>query len=273
MKLKIEVAIFIFTIFILACGPALAADIQWLDYGCDCTAETKAEPQFIVCDECEASKNVKAAERVFRKNYPSVEYESFQKTDIPGVYELARGGNALYFAPPDFLVLGEIWRGGKSITAMRRDERISALITDLPLDKAVKIGDGQNVVVEFSDPDCPFCRKAAEWFEELGDVTRYISFYPLTNIHPDAEKKAKYILCSDDPASAYSSVMKGDLDNGEFELLPSCREKAEPLLSESMSWAKKLGVSSTPTFWINGVRVDGANFQRIENLLNGGEEQ
>lgn len=273
MKSKFEVVVLALALYVACYSLALAADIRWLDYGCDCTAETKTEPQFIVCDECEASKNVKAAERVFRKNYPGVEYESFQKTDIPGVYEVARGGNALYFSPPDFLVLGEIWRDGKSVTALRRDERISALIKDLPLDKALKIGDGPNTVIEFSDPDCPFCRKAGEWFEKRDDITRYVFFYPLTNIHPDAEKKAKRILCSDYPASAYLSVMKGDLDNGEFELLPSCKEKADPLLSESISRARKLGVSSTPTFWINGVRVNGANFQRIETLLNRGEKK
>lgn len=273
MKLKIEYVVVAFTLFIAVYSMAYAADIQWLDYGCDCAAKTKAEPQFIVCDECEASKNVKAAERVFRKNYPAVEYESFRKTDIPGVYEVARGGNALYFAPPEYFVLDEIWRDGRSITAMRRDERISALIKELPLDRAVKIGEGPNTVIELSDPDCPFCRKAAEWFEKRDDVTRYVFFYPLTNIHPNAEKKAKWILCSDDPMSAYSSVMEGDLDNGEFELLPSCKEKADPLLVEGMSWAKKLGVSSTPTFWINRERVNGANFQRIENLLNGGEKK
>ncbi|MGK7346040.1 MAG: DsbC family protein [Candidatus Nitrospinota bacterium M3_3B_026] len=268
---RIFIALFSFAL--VFAQSSAAADIQWLGYGCDCTAETKTEPQFIVCDECEAPKNVKAAERVFRKNYPGVEYESFRKMDIPGVYEVARGGNALYFAPPDFLVLGEILRDGKSITATRRDERISALIKDLPLDKVVKIGDGQNTVIEFADPDCPFCRKAAGWFEKKDDVTRYVFFFPLTNIHPDAGKKAKWILCSDNPASAYSAAMKGDLDNGEFELLTSCKEKADPLLAESMSWARKLGVSSTPTFWINGERVNGTNFQQIENLLNGGDRK
>jgi len=263
-------------LFIFSLGFArssFAADIQWLDYGCDCAALTKVEPRFVVCDECEASKNVKAAERLFHQKYPGVEYESFQMTDIPGVYEVARGGNALYFAPPDFLILGNIWRNGKSITAMRRDERISAMIKELPLDRGVKVGDGRNVVIEFSDPDCPFCRKAAEWFEKLDDVTRYVFFFPLTNIHPDAGKKAKWILCSDDPASAYSSVMKGDLDKRGFELLPSCEDKSASRLAESMGWARKLGVSSTPTFWINGERVNGANFQRIETLLDGGNEK
>lgn len=37
------------------------------------------------------------------------------------------------------------------------------LVEELPLDKAIKIGTGPIKVVEVTDPDCPYCRKASQF--------------------------------------------------------------------------------------------------------------
>jgi thiol:disulfide interchange protein DsbC len=34
----------------------------------------------------------------------------------------------------------------------------------LDLDKALRIGTGKTTVIEFTDPDCPYCRKAYQYF-------------------------------------------------------------------------------------------------------------
>jgi thiol:disulfide interchange protein DsbC len=83
------------------------------------------------------------------------------------------GTNIVYFYPEgDLLFVGDIYRkGGQSITAAKRQEIASRLVRSLPLDKAVKIGSGPKVVIEFTDPDCPYCKKASEFFKNRTDVT------------------------------------------------------------------------------------------------------
>jgi thiol:disulfide interchange protein DsbC len=63
--------------------------------------------------------------------------------------------------------------------------------------KSITIGSGAKTVFEFTDPDCPYCRKASKYFEGRTDVTRHVFFYPLPR-HPKAKDKAQYILSQDE---------------------------------------------------------------------------
>jgi thiol:disulfide interchange protein DsbC len=187
-------------------------------------------------------------------------------SDIPGLYEVEAGSNVIYFYPDKgLLIFGEIWtRDGKNVTAERRAQLASAKIKELPLDKAVKIGNGRNKVIEFTDPDCPYCRKAAGFFRGRDDVTLYVFFFPLP-IHKDAEAHARYVLCAADKAHALEEVMNGQLDGKEA---PACTDKkVDVLLKEHMDIGTRLGVRATPAFWINGQYVAGANIPAIEGSL------
>lgn len=86
------------------------------------------------------------------------------------------------------------------------------LKADFPIEKAVKIGNGKNIIIEVTDPDCPFCRKASDFFAKRNDVTRYIFFLSLTKLHPNAEKKSRFILSSKDQTQAHKDVMSGKYD-------------------------------------------------------------
>jgi thiol:disulfide interchange protein DsbC len=118
-------------------------------------------------------------------------------------------------------------------------------------------------VVEFTDPDCPFCRKASQYFEKRADVTRQVSFYPLAR-HPRAREKAQFVLSMPDKAKAYHEVMSGRLD--AVAALPSTPEGVK-LLEQQRDIAKKSKVSSTPTFMINGRIIEGFDLKRIEEAL------
>jgi len=162
-------------------------------------------------------------------------------------------------------VFGEIWtKDGRNITAEKRAGLAAAKLKDVPLDKAVKIGNGRNKVIEFTDPDCPYCRKAAAFFKGRDDVTLYVFFFPLP-IHKDAQAHARYVLCAADKAHALEEVMSGQLDGKEAPACPD--KKADALLGEHMDLGTKLGVRATPAFWINGQYVAGANIPAIEGLL------
>lgn len=129
--------------------------------------------------------------------------------------------------------------------------------------KGITIGSGPKTVFEFTDPDCPFCRKASKYFEGRTDVTRHIFFYPLPR-HPKAKDKAQYILSQSDRAKAYHEVMSGMMDTVQtFDTTP----KGVKLQQEQYEIAKRLKVDSTPTFIINGRIIEGFDVKKIEAAL------
>lgn len=141
-----------------------------------------------------------------------------------------------------------------------------ACAADLDFTKSITIGNGPKTVVEFTDPDCPYCRKASKYFEGRSDVTRHIFFYPLPR-HMKAKEKAQYVLSQTDRATAYRAVMSGRMDN--IPKLEGITSKGVKLQEEQMEIAKKHKVNSTPTFMINGRIVVGFDLKKIEEALGG----
>jgi len=216
----------------------------------------------------ETSMTVKYAERMFNEVYPRVDYRFIGRSAVEGLFEVVAGENIFYFHPESGnLIFGEIFtKEGRSLTALRRasltdqSQKGTGLYPD-----AIRIGSGPNVIVEISDPDCPFCRRASAYFKHRNNITRYVYLYPLPT-HPDAEAKTKYILCSDDRARAYEEVFSGHVDNRIPEIPQDCN--ADALLEAHINRALRAGVQTTPTFWVNGRHVEGLDIGMIEANLN-----
>jgi len=220
----------------------------------------------------ETAKPQESPEEAFRKNFPNIKFDAINPTAIKGVYEVVVGTNIGYFSPETgYLIIGEIRdKTGTSITANRRAEIVASKAKELPLDKAIKIGSGASKVIEFTDPDCPFCRKASTFFTGRADVTRYVFFIPLP-MHPDAENKAKWVLCSEDRARAYEEVMSGKLDKEKYE---TCKKpEVDELLKSYKDLGNKMGINSTPFFIVNGKAISGADIPRLEEALKQGSKQ
>ena len=94
-------------------------------------------------------------------------------------------------------------------------------------------------------------------------MTHYVFFAPLA--HPKAITKAAYVLGSENKENAYNDVMSGKLDKIE---LKNITEKGKALAQEHLEIAKKIGIQGTPTFFINGQIVIGADTNKIESLLS-----
>ena len=221
----------------------------------------------VLASSCVAAQSETEVRQMLAKSFPGIKVGEIRGSDIPGLYEVEAGSNIIYFYPEKgLLVFGEMWtKDGRNITAEKRTQLAAAKLKDVPLEKAVKIGNGRNKVIEFTDPDCPYCRKAAAFFKGRDDVTLYIFFFPLP-IHKDAEAHARYVLCAADKAHALEEVMSGQLDG---KGAPACPDKkVDALLGEHMDLGTKLGVRATPAFWINGQYVAGANIPAIEGLLD-----
>lgn len=138
-----------------------------------------------------------------------------------------------------------------------------ASASDIDFSKAIVIGSGPKQVVEFTDPDCPFCRKAAKYFEGRSDVTQYIFLWPLPR-HPKAKEKAQFILSQHDKPKAYHDVMSGRMDGQQdFAITPA----GIKLQQEQYEIVKKNSVKATPTFMLFGRIIEGFDQKRIEEAL------
>lgn len=201
----------------------------------------------------------------FAKTLPKTGIDTFQPTPIPGLWQVGAGTQIFYFSPEGYLVFGEIWTPeGKNITAEARNKIVEKNLSKLPLDKALTIGDGPIQVIEFTDPDCPFCRKLDQMLDQRTDITRRIFFFPLESIHKSARTHARYILCSNDKEAALREVSQGELDR---QHIPIGDCQADSLIDEHLRAGGSVGVRGTPTLWIDGKPVRG-DVEAISNYLN-----
>lgn len=133
----------------------------------------------------------------------------------------------------------------------------------LDLDKAIKIGSGETMVIEFTDPECPFCLKAEAYFRGKPQVTRYIFFIPLPS-HPASKGKVQYILSAKDKAKAYQEVLSGNFDQRKLsEITPA----GVRLQKEHQEIARANKMNATPTFMIYGRIIEGFDQKRLEPLI------
>jgi thiol:disulfide interchange protein DsbC len=209
---------------------------------------------------------IAAVSSALAMHYPKIIFQQINATPVAGIYEVVvENGEIIYFAPATgHIFVGELWSAdARNLTRDSKDRLLSAKLGLFPLDKAIKIGDGPNQVIEVTDPDCPFCRQSSEFFAAREDTTRYVFLFPLDRIHPQAAAKARYILSAEDPELAYEEVFSGMYDN---QPLPDVKDNG--LLEIHRQVAAQIGINGTPRFWINGQHIAGYNPQEFEKLLN-----
>ena len=136
-------------------------------------------------------------------------------------------------------------------------------------------------LVEFADFQCPYCRQwEQQTYQPLldaypGKIRIVYRDFPLTSIHPNAMPAAEAAQCaneqgkfwpfhdklfsgeslSDDIYKQYAQEL--GLDMVKFNDCLSTHKFAQQIQDDS-NFATNLGINSTPTFFINGLAVIGA---------------
>lgn len=153
--------------------------------------------------------------------------------------------------------------------------------------------DAPVTVVEFSDYQCPFCVRAEPTVKRLlreyeGRVRFVYKHFPIDAIHPDARAAAEAASCAEEQApelfweyhdrifaqnarfeSAVLDTLAQDVDGLDLQEFRACMEERRfaDRVQKDISDGEVVGVNSTPTFFINGVEVLGAQpyeeFQRV----------
>lgn len=154
---------------------------------------------------------------------------------------------------------------------------------DIPSDGFPSIGPANApiTIVEFSDYQCPYCRR---WHEQVyepllaaypGQIRMVYRHLPLTSIHPDAFSAAEAAMCAGDQDAywpyhekLFSSESLGTQTYIQYaqelsldvEAFQTCMTegKFRDAIQTDSDFAVNLGIRSTPTFFINGLAIVGA---------------
>jgi protein-disulfide isomerase len=136
-------------------------------------------------------------------------------------------------------------------------------------------------IVEFSDFQCPYCKKSESTLHELlskynGRVKLAYLDFPLREIHPQAQSAAEAARCAGEQGkfweyhdALYADQSKLDstglltqaralhLDEKSFQ---SCLNsgKFKSKIEADLAQGTKVGVAGTPGFFVNGVFLSGA---------------
>lgn len=150
--------------------------------------------------------------------------------------------------------------------------------------------DAPVTIVEFGDFECPFCgnlfptmeRVLEIYSEEVRIVFRH---FPLRSVHPRAQQAAEAAMCADDQGRfwEYHDSLFGnqralevpDLKRRAVELgldtitFNTCLDSGRKFdfVERGLEQARSLGVSGTPTLFINGRFMSGPQPRQIQTVI------
>ena len=220
-----------------------------------------------------------------------------KKSDIDGLeegtLELSRGAQAQKM--PFLLSNDGRWflRADPVDLTVDPIEEVLKKIKVTPNDPSRGPDNSKVTIIEYSDFQCPFCARAEkiledEVFKNYGDKVKFVyKQFPLKQIHPWAEPASLIGMCvfkqggneqywkyheavfkaqkDIKPDTANDQLLKMAQDAGaDQSKIKACFDSKEtpPLVDATVAEAESVGVNSTPTFFINGRRLSGA--QSIE---------
>ena len=180
-------------------------------------------------------------------------------------------------------------RAKRKITILLEPPREEVAVGDTP---AMGPSDARVTVIEFADFQCPYCRSIEPTLNQLReqykDKIRYsYRDFPLP-MHPYAEKAAEASRCAGEQGQYWpyhDRLFTGDaeslsdahlrstaadlkLDSDKFgKCLDSGKEQAAVV--KDFDQGKSLGITGTPSFFINGYYVSGAvSYQQLRELVD-----
>lgn len=149
-------------------------------------------------------------------------------------------------------------------------------------------------IVSFEDYQCPFCGRAFEQtlplikseYIDTGKVKLVFRDFPLS-FHPHAQAASEASECADDqgkfweyhdalfknqnalsPALYTQLAEQLGLDGGQFKQCVDSGKHTQEVQND-FAYGSQVGVSGTPTFFINGIKLVGAQpFQAFKQIID-----
>ena len=193
------------------------------------------------------------------------------------------------------------------VKALRSRAKVAVYLTPPPVQRVQVNAEGAPFVgaaaapvtiVEFSDFHCPFCQRAEDTIAQIlsryGDRVRLVwRDYPIDNLHPQSRKAHEAARCASDqgkfwpyhkalyagqpkqPDQLPGVAQDTGLDTASFKACVASG-KHQAAVQKDIEEGKRLDVTGTPTFFINGRVLTGAQpleaFVRMidDELVRGG---
>ena len=213
-----------------------------------------------------------------KATFSETTFTNLEPSPIKGLWQAEISNQIVYFSPEqELLLFGEVYsKDGRSLSEEARNNWQSKRIAKLDVSSAMVIGDGPIEIIEFTDPDCPFCMKFGDWVDQKNveyklanngqDLfTRKVVMTPIASLHPNAHKEATHVLCTNtvDQSKALSDVFKGVISYAD---MLDCNEGKEVLKQHTLI-AEAFGVSATPTLIIDGKIIQGFNKVKLDQII------
>jgi len=143
-------------------------------------------------------------------------------------------------------------------------------------------------IVEYSDFQCPACKAATEMVKTLDEKYGYeikleFKYFPLVSIHENSFAAAMAAECANDQGKFWAyhdelfahqdSLQKSDLvsfaqnlglDVASFTACLESNAKSK-IVREDMGAGNKLGINATPTFFVDGEKVE--NWPELDKIV------
>jgi protein-disulfide isomerase len=152
--------------------------------------------------------------------------------------------------------------------------------------------DAPVTIIEFSDYQCPFCRRAEPTVKQVldtyeGKVRFVFRHFPLDRIHPQARGASEAAACAAEQGKFWeyhaelfsgdgqldrpaldAAAQKTGLDAAAFKTCVDER-KTQKLVEGDVEAGEEAGVSGTPAFFINGIPLRGAlPFEEFQKVID-----
>lgn len=210
-----------------------------------------------------------AAQRQLHQTFTNLQFDDFEPAPVKGtIYQAIAGGRVIYYAPAsEHILFAAVYdRNGVNVTALAQEASARKRLKFVDPTLALAIGPKDApTVIEFTDPDCPYCRALEKfWIAKAAEgkpVRRLIYF--VSGIHPGAAAKAEHILCSPDKEAALHAIYAG----AEPKLFAKC-EAGEAQVKADAEIVRKLGVAGTPTLIVDGKLISGFQQGELESFLD-----
>ena len=178
--------------------------------------------------------------------------DDLRATEVPGLYEIARGPNILYVsADGRYLVRGQLidLTTHENLTESRRAD-VRATWND-SLDESTMVifapeGPVTHTVTVFTDIDCGYCRQFHSGMDDLlgrGIRVRYL-FYPRSGVGTESAATADAVWCSADRHRAMTRAKAG-------QRIPARACGTTPVATH-LEWGREFGVTGTPAIVTEG---------------------
>ena len=225
----------------------------------------------------------------------SAEVEGFywgQKDKFPGPFEKVRD------QVTQALMRAKIQDGRQALLQQLRQKAAVQVLIDLPR-VTVDVGNAPRrgspsapvTIIEFSDYQCPYCRQTEPVLQQLSAkyadrVSLVYKDFPLHNIHPYAQAAAEAARCAGEqgkywnyhdalfaspvliPETLLETAQQVQLDVEAFKTCTASGKYKAPVENSALE-AQQYGVNSTPSFFINGIPLIGAQpIAAFEKLID-----